>query len=178
MFSPLKLASQPDPRELPVAHDRLNRNTQDARAFFHTQTAKHAQFDDAASPRIECRQGIERGVQRNEVAAALRRRDERVAQRHPPKAAATLDVPLAARVIDQDVPHERRGEGEEVRAIPQADAATPHEAHIRLIDERCGLERVTRRLAPHMPPRQLTQIPVDQRHQPLERGLISLSPGQ
>src|SRR5688572_5731177 len=126
-FRPLKLTSQPDPRELPVAHDRLSGDTQDTRGFFYTQAAKDAQFDDAATPRIERRQGIERGVQRNEVAAALRRRDERVAQRHPPKAAATLEIPLTPRVIDQDVPHQRRGECEEVRAIPQADAATLHE---------------------------------------------------
>jgi hypothetical protein len=81
-------------------------------------------------------------------------------------------------VIDQDVPHERRGEREEVRAIPQADAATLHEAQIRLIEERRGLERMTRRFAPHMPPRQLTQIPIDQRHQPLERRVVALPPGQ
>jgi hypothetical protein len=143
------------------------------------QAAKDAQFDDTTSPRIECRQGIERVVKRNEVAAAaLRRPDERVAQRHSPEAAASLEVAPGARALDEDVPHEPGGECEEVRTIPQAHAGTLDEAQIGFVDERGGLERVAGGFAPHMPPRQLTQIPVNQRYEPLERRLVALFPGQ
>ena len=94
------------------------------------------------------------------------------------KTAAALEVALGSRVIDKDVPHQRRGEREEARAIPQVDAGALDETQIRLIEECGGLERVTGRFAPHMPPRKLTQIPVDQGHQPPEGGLVALSPGQ
>jgi hypothetical protein len=138
-FRPLELAPQPDPRELPIAHDRVNRDTDDVRGLFDAQAAKDAKFDDTTSPRIECRQGRERIVKRNEVAAALRRRNERVAQRHSPKAAASLEVPPRARAIDEDVPHEPGGKCEEVRAIPQPHAtlqttALINEAYRRLVE--------------------------------------------
>ena len=52
------------------------------------------------------------------------------------------------------------------------------ESQVGLVDERRGLQRVPGPLAAQVAVRQEVELPLDQRHEPLERGAITLRPGK
>src|SRR5204863_305610 len=76
--------------------------------FLDTQAAEESQLDDLALARVHTRQILEGGVERNEVGAALRRRYERLVERHVGRAAAALLVAPRSRMVDEDTAHEAR----------------------------------------------------------------------
>src|SRR5438105_15338229 len=79
-------------------------------------------------------------------------------------------------MIDQDAPHEMRRHANEMRAILPAHLSGVDQPHERFVDERRRLQRVAAALAGHVAPRETTQFGVDERHQPLEGGLVAVAP--
>jgi hypothetical protein len=79
-------------------------------------------------------------------------------------------------VVDEDPPHHPGGDSEEVARIGPRDRALTDQAHVRLVDEGGGLERVVAALGPKLGGREAAQFLVDQRHQPLERSRITGGP--
>jgi hypothetical protein len=81
-------------------------------------------------------------------------------------------------MIDDDLAHQGGRHTEEVRPARESHAIDIDESKVDLVNE-CGrLERLPRRLAPKTAARHLAQFVVDERDQPVERGGISLAPGQ
>ena len=81
-------------------------------------------------------------------------------------------------MVHEDVPHHASRHGEEMRAIVPGHLRRVDEPDIRLVDERRRLEAVPRALARHAAPRDLVQLPVDERNQSLEGGLVAFAPLQ
>jgi hypothetical protein len=57
-------------------------------------------------------------------------------------------------MIDQDLPHQVRSQGDEMAAIPDFRLPLLHQPQIRLVDEGRGLQRMIRPLRPQVTPRQ------------------------
>ena len=83
--------------------------------------------------------------------------------------AATLQTRARPRVVDQNAPHRLRGDRQEVVAIRGGELPLLQEPEVDLVDQRGGRERVTGRLAAELSPRNLTQLVIDERDEPLER---------
>ena len=64
-------------------------------------------------------------------------------QRHALQPAAALLGASSPRVVDQNPPHHAGGDAEEVRAIAPLDLPLIDEAHVRFVDERRRLQRMT-----------------------------------
>src|SRR5438128_242973 len=76
-------------------------------------------------------------------------------------------------MVHQDAAHHASAHREEVRAVLPRDVRVD-EPEIRLVDERCGLQTVTRALARHAAPCDLVKFPMDEWNQPIEGSLIAL----
>jgi len=68
-------------------------------------------------------------------------------------------------VVDQDSPHRFSSGSEEVTVT--LEMLIPDQTQIRLVDQGCGIERVTWLLRGHLRSRQHTQLVVDERQQVL-----------
>ena len=102
---------------------------------------------------------------------------QRLVEGHPRRIAAALLSAPRTRVVDEDAPHHASGHREESargRATPRPCASTSRT--IRLVDERRRLEAVSRALARHAATRDLVELLMDERNQPLEGSLVALSP--
>jgi hypothetical protein len=94
---------------------------------------------------------------------------------HP---AASLGVVVMPGAVEQDAPHQLRGDPEEVRSILPADLPLINKPQKGLVDQSRGYERLARALPPHVSMRKPVQLLINQRHQLLERRLIALIPGK
>jgi hypothetical protein len=81
-------------------------------------------------------------------------------------------------VIDEDLPHQPGCHRKEVRSAFQRQAVHIHESQVDLVYERRRLQDVSRRFSPEMAARYAPQLVVHQRNQAVERGRVSLAPGQ
>jgi hypothetical protein len=81
-------------------------------------------------------------------------------------------------VVDQNAPHETRGQRQEVRAILPAYATKIDQSNEGFVDERGCLQRVIVTLATHLETGEAPQFLVDDRNQLIERGPIAPPPGE
>ena len=81
-----------------------------------------------------------------------------------------------ARVVHEDATHDASGHREEMRAVVPRDGLRVDQPEIRLVDERRRLKAVTRALVPYVPPRDLMELSMDERNQPIEGRLVALPP--
>ena len=65
-----------------------------------------------------------------------------------------------------------------MRPVLPLDALDIEEAHIRLVDERRGLQGMLAAFAAHMTASDSPQLVVDERNELIERGPIAAAPGQ
>ena len=79
-------------------------------------------------------------------------------------------------MIDEDTAHDAGRHGEKMGAVLPVDVRRVDEPQIRLVDECCCLEAVTGALAGHAAARDLVELPVDERDQPLEGRLVAVPP--
>ena len=82
-----------------------------------------------------------------------------------------------ARVIDKNAAHGLRGDTEEVRASAPVDVPLIDELQERLVDERCGSERVFATLAPELRCREALELVVDHREQPIDGVRLAIREG-
>ena len=91
-------------------------------------------------------------------------------------AAASFLREARAGVVDQDVPHHPRGEGEEMGPVLPDDLPAVEEAQEELVDEGGRLEGVRRPLSPELGCREGAELPVDEGNELLERPILSGPP--
>lgn len=78
--------------------------------------------------------------------------------------------------VDEDPSHDLRSQGEEVHAVLAVHFLCAGKSQIDLVNH-CGtLQRQARTLSAHVPLRLPSQLRVDQRHELIERGAITLAP--
>ena len=91
-------------------------------------------------------------------------------------AAASLSGAGAAGVVQQDLAHGVRGDGEEVGAIlPFHWVSAAHQAHVGLVDQRRGLERMAGTFASHAGSRHLAQLLENQRNELIGGFLVTVA---
>ena len=97
-------------------------------------------------------------------------------ERHRRPAAAALESAAAPGMVHQDPPHRHARDRHEV--LPGLPRLVPllHQAHVRLVHERRGLQRVIGALAAEETRRQGPQLLVDQREQ-VGHGLVVAAAG-
>ena len=83
---------------------------------------------------------------------------------------------MRACMIDENLPHQSRGNREELCAVLPSHAAQVDEAQVRLVDESGRRQRVVGPLRAQSPARDPTQILVHNGDQPAVRGSIALAP--
>ena len=81
-----------------------------------------------------------------------------------------------ARVIDQNVTHRLRGDAKEMSAVLKVFFFLFDHAQVGLMDERGGLQSVTRVLLAHVTLGHLAQFLVDEGHQLVERLTVTMVP--
>jgi hypothetical protein len=90
---------------------------------------------------------------------------------------AALRGGVLARVVDEDLAHQLRGDAEKVGAALPARPALVDQTQVSLIDERRGLQRVPGPLAAQVAVRQLMQLTLDERQQTVEGIGVACGPG-
>jgi hypothetical protein len=90
--------------------------------------------------------------------------------------AASLEEMTPPRVINQNVPHHLRGDGEKVVPVLPLDLLLPRQTKISFVDQRRSLQRVAITLPLHVPMCNATQFVIDKRSQLIERSFVSLPP--
>jgi hypothetical protein len=122
--------------------------------------------DQLSGLRLYRHQPGQRLVQRQQVFGALRGSDGEAIEVEPLAPAAPLDAAASAGAFDEDAAHGLGGGGEEVpAAVPRRRLVHVHQAKVRLMHQRRGLERLPRLLLGEPLPRQPAQLVVDQRQQ-------------
>src|SRR5687767_12351669 len=71
-------------------------------------------------------------------------------ERHMRRVGAGLELVPRSRDVHEDTPHQLDGYGEKCARIPPLHAARIHEAEVRLVDQRNGVERVAGPPAGHV----------------------------
>ena len=97
-----------------------------------------------------------------------RRRRRPVVELHRQLAAAALLPQRLPRMIDDDAPHELRGEREEVAAVLPVDVPLSEQLEVGLVDHDRRLQPIVAPFVLQLPRRQRAQLLVHQRHQLIE----------
>jgi hypothetical protein len=157
----------------PFALHRPGRNAQDVGGLLDGETAEESQLDDAALLRVESLQGGEGFVQRDGIDVNRLGRRKALDERDPSHCASTFGSFPPPRVVDEDPPHQLRGDREEMRPVLPLHVTLIDQLQIRLVHKRRGLQRVVRALAPEVPPGQRLQFGVDHGHHSVEGFLVA-----
>ena len=83
---------------------------------------------------------------------------------------------MAARVVDQDLPHKLRGDGKKMRTILPLRQVLLRHAYVRFMNQRGALQGVIGAFFLKIAAGDAVEFVVDERHQQIERGLISATP--
>jgi hypothetical protein len=80
------------------------------------------------------------------------------------------------RVVDEDAPHQLRGDAEEVAAVLPVDLALVEQPQIRLVDHRGDLQAIVAPFTIQLARGQRPQLVVDERHEAVEGLLAAVLP--
>ena len=172
----LQFPVQPGLGEPPVPFDRGLGDPQHLGRFLVVHAAEVAQFDDLAAAGIDLRERLQRVVERDELRRALVRHGRLAVERDVPVLAAALAGRPLARVVDEDVAHHLRGDGEEVGAVLPVHVLLPDEPQEGLVHQGGGLERMSAPLAVDVAVGEAMKRVLDQRQELAERRFIAVSP--
>ncbi len=144
--------------------------------FLHAESAEETHFDHLHFAWIQPRERVHCVIQRHQVRSPAAVHDGCLFQRDLLQLTSALQV-MAARMLDQNAPHQLRRNGEEVRAILPLHAPVLHQPHVRLINQRRRLQAVAGAFACHVAPCQTVQFGINNRRQPFQRAGVSAAPG-
>ena len=149
--------------------DRAWRKIQRPRSFFDGEAAEKSQLHNATLLLIEFRQFLESVVERHHINVAGFEL-KRVIQRQPESAIALGGIP-AARVLDQNLPHQLGADGHEMITILKWSCALFFQAQISLVHQGGALQGVARAFLPQVMMRDPSQLVINQRKRPAQ-GLV------
>ena len=90
-------------------------------------------------------------------------------------AAAPFESLMAARMVDENLPHETSGDTEEVKTALPVDGSLTQEDRIRLVDQHGrAVQRWRAAFIPKIASRDPTQVSVHERHELVERGVVTV----
>ena len=100
----------------------------------------------------------------------------RVIKWNLPHAISALAGRMRARMVDENPSHRLGRDPEEVGPVLPFHRPLVDELEEGLVDERRRLQGVVRALLSHVAGRELPQLAMDLRHQPVERLLLAIAP--
>src|SRR5579863_1997603 len=162
----------------PVAHHGVGRNLEYLRCFVDTEPAKETHFYDSHFALIELCESTQGVIERDDVRTLNRGRaadHSRIIQRNMFDPSAPFQI-LAARVFDQNAPHQLGGYSIEVSTILPLHTLVIHQTHICLMHQNGGLQAVAGPLTIHVGASQPVQLVVNQRRQLVERATVPVTP--
>ena len=135
--------------------------------FGSRQSPEELHFHDLSLSLVDARQLVQGVVQSQEFGISVDGQSVQVLEGDP-ASAVTFVGPAFAGVVHQDLTHEARGNGNEMRAVLQFHRLTSQQPQVGLVDQRRALQGVIRALGLEVVVRQAPQLFVDQRHQTRE----------
>ncbi len=153
---------------------RDRRYLQSLRYLIHGEPCEIPQFDRFTFSWIEFLQRAQAAVESDQVPAALLLKTHDVGKRY--SASGAFAGLFLARVIHQDLSHQSRSNTEEMRPALPAWVFLINQAHIRLVDDRRGLQSVALAFPPQAACGKLVELLVHQRGKVFERLVVPLPP--
>ena len=120
--------------------------------------------------------GPERFINREQFSGSRFGHGGGFVERNLQRPAATFGVMMAARVVNQDAPHQLRRDAEKMSAVLPLHVLLIYQPQVGFIDQRRGLQSVAGAFAAHVTAGELSQLGVDQRQQLIERRLVAVAP--
>ena len=161
----------------PITHHGDRRHSQRFGRLFNAQPSKIPQFSDPAFTLIERRQNSQSIIQSNQVFRSLIRHGQPLIKRHSQLSTTAFCVVPLASIVNQNHPHHLGCHGEEVSAVPPAHLSFIDQLQIRFVYQVRGLQSMTGAFVPESAPGEAAQLLIDQRRQSVERGSLSVAPG-
>src|SRR4029078_8674886 len=160
----------------PLAHNRHGGHSKDGGGFLYAHSAEVSHFDNLTFPRIEGCEVSKGIIQRDQVRSLSLEHSRGFIEVYHFGAANALCITTRAGVIYEYAPHSLRGHRIKVSAILPAHAPVFDQPHVRFVDQGRGLQRMAGTLAAHVVSSESPHLLIDEGHQVVERGLISVSP--
>ena len=161
---------------MPVAFHRGQREIEDVARFLERQPAEESQLGDPALSRIESFQFREGEIEIEDVDVERRRDRVNAIERDLLSIAEPLGAFTRPGAIDEDAPHHLRRDRQELGAVLPRRATLIDETQIRLVYERGRLKGVALSFLTQVRGRAVPQLLVDECHNALARGQISVPP--
>jgi hypothetical protein len=127
--------------------------------------------------RIDLFERVEGFIQRQQIVGRLRRDNVSFVDLQQLWIVAALACAATARSIDEDLPHQPRGDGVEMRAILPLETPDVQQPQVGFVDECRGLQRLARALVRHLSFGQPGELLVDDRNQGREGVFVARAPG-
>ena len=162
----------------------LHRSRRDAKcvcSFLEREPSEDPALHNAQGTFVNLREALERHIYREHLFDLGVAQKRHVVSRFKTDGAivpATLQAGTCSGVVHQNAPHRLSGNREEAVAVRGGELTLLQETEVDLVDEGCGRERVTGRLAAKLPPGHLTQLVVDERYESLQRFTIACAPAR
>ena len=154
-----------------MSFHRRRREIHRLRSFFDGKTAEKSQLDNAALLRIKFGQFVQSVVESDHVDAPGLERQS-VIQRQ-----SVASIPLggiaAARVLDQNLPHQLGADGQEMLAVLELSCPLFLQAQIRLVHQGGALQSVVRAFVPQVMMRHPPQLVIDERKHLTQRLVVT-----
>ena len=150
------------------------RYIQRLRDLIHGEPRKIAQFDRFTFPRIELLQRVQATVQSDKVPAPFLLETHGFCKRYSLSGAFARS--FLARMVHQDLTHQSCSYTEEMRPALPVRVVLINQPHIRLMDDRRGLQSVVLAFLPQAARGKLAELLIHQRRKVLKGLLVSLRP--
>jgi len=129
-------------------------------------------FDDARLLRVEFRQASQRFIHRQDFLGVIGAGGPLEYLLVHGDGDAAFESAASAGVVHQEAAHELGGHAHELGVVLPVGVVLVHQPEVGLVDQGGGLERVPGPFVAHATARYAAQLPVNQRHEPLQRVLV------
>lgn len=152
-------------------------NAQDLRRLVVRESTEVVKFDCFRLAFIQLLQTRERVIEFDQVSIRFGREQQRTIEGDAGGTAASFGTPSCLCVIDQDAPHDARGDGKEMGPTRPLHIGID-ESEKGFVDERSGLQRVAGIFGTEVPFGQAVEFVVDVGEKLVARNGVTLAPGE
>jgi hypothetical protein len=171
------LSVQPRTRLCPFAAHRDRRDPNHLGDLFQVEAAEEPELDDLRFSRIALGQLPPSVVYRHEVPGAFDSRFLSFGDLDDADFATIAAFCAPTGDVHEDVAHQSGGHGHEMGAVLPTDVLPVHQANKRFVHQGSCLKDMARTLTPEIPARQLTELCLHQRDEPVQGGIVPFPPG-
>ena len=119
--------------------------------FINAESAEEPHLDDASLAGVDFGQAIQTFIEFDHFHRFQLDIRQLIIEPRGNFSAPTLLAKAAARVIDENLSHQVRGDGQKVSPTFPGSIMLQRQAEISLVHQRCGLQGVVRALSAHLP---------------------------